>query len=144
MLSQTQFTTPQSYITYCQLFQKKLFVSKRILKDDYFKFLFADTDIIDLLDKEKISFEVSLTELNSVLEMGGYSKGEQAYIRRMRHQGRNNVAAKRLRIKKRREETKEEDTVNSLEKEKQKLLREKRQLQSEIEFYKSHIETSPQ
>ena len=46
--------------------------------------IWVGTDIIDLLDKEKISFQVSLTELNYILETG-YSKGEQAYIRRMRH-----------------------------------------------------------
>ena len=140
MLAQSQFIATPKYITISQLFQNKLFVSKRIIKDDYFKFLWPGTDIIDLLDKEKISFEVSLTELNSILEMGGYSKGEQAYIRRMRHQGRNNVAAKRLRMKKRNEEMNEESSLNILEMEKQKLLKEMRELRSEIEFYKSQTE----
>ena len=140
MLAQSHFVPPQAYVSFSQLFQNKLFVSKRIIKDAYFKLLCAGTEIIDILDKDKISFEVSLTELNSILEMGGYSKGEQAYIRRMRHQGRNNVAAKRLRIKKRREESKEEESLQSLETEKQNLLLEMRQLQSEIEFYKSQTE----
>ena len=106
--------------------------------------IWVGTDIIDLLDKEKISFQVSLTELNSILETGGYSKGEQAYIRRMRHQGRNNVAAKRLRLKKRREEIGEEDSVSCLEKEKLKLTKAAALLRCEIKFYRSEIEENSQ
>ena len=101
--------------------------------------IWVGTDIIDLLDKEKISFQVSLTELNSILETGGYSKGEQAYIRRMRHQGRNNVAAKRLRLKKRKEEISEEDSISCLEKEKLRLIMAADQLRSEIKFYRTEI-----
>ena len=106
--------------------------------------IWIGTDIIDLLDKEKISFKVSLTELNSILETGGYSKGEQAYIRRMRHQGRNNVAAKRLRLKKRKEQISEEDSIGCLEKEKLRLTSAANQLKCEIKFYKTGIEQNSQ
>lgn len=139
MFAPTNYESKPTFITIPQSLPNKLSVSKRILKDGYFKMIWVGTDIIDLLDKEKISFQVSLTELNSILETGGYSKGEQAYIRRMRHQGRNNVAAKRLRLKKRKEEISEEDSISCLEKEKLRLIMAADQLRSEIKFYRTEI-----
>lgn len=139
MFANSHFISAPNFITVTPSLQKKLIVSRRVLKENYLSLLRIGAEFIDLIDKEKISFQVTLTELNHVLETGGFSKGEQAYIRRMRHQGRNNVAAKRLREKKRIVELSEEESIRILQKEKQRLKSEKQKLSSEIEFYRQRL-----
>ena len=116
---------------------KKLRNCRRLLVDDFMIRLPYCQDMLELVDKNKVSFLVNQSELTGILETSGLSLAEQAYIRRMRHQGRNNLAAKRLRSKKRDKEVNEELCLENLITERDQLEKEKRELIQEIEAYKN-------
>ena len=116
---------------------KKLRNCRRLLVDDFMIRLPYCQDMLELVDKNKVSFLVNQSELTGILETSGLSLAEQAYIRRLRHQGRNNLAAKRLRSKKRDKEVNEELCLENLITERDQLEKEKRKLIQEIEAYKN-------
>ena len=115
---------------------QRLKICRRILTDDFMSKLPYCRDMLELVDKNKVSFQVNQSELTGILENGGFSLAEQAYIRRMRHQGRNNMAAKRLRNKKREKECSEEINLDKLRAERYQLVKEKEILLQEIESYR--------
>ena len=119
--------------------EQRLINCKKILRDDFMIKLPYCQDMLDLVDKHKVSFQVNQSELTGILEKSGFSMAEQAYIRRTRHQGRNNLAAKRLRKKKRENEFSEELYLDQLRAERDRLGREKEELAKEIESYKNFL-----
>ena len=119
---------------------RKLSFSQKILKDDFLKRI-QWCDAIELVDKDKVSFQVNQSELSDILQNGGFSLAEQAYIRRLRHQGRNNKAAKKLRDKKKTEEVGEEQIIDSLTKLRDELAGEREELRQEIDWLKNRVDS---
>ena len=98
-----------------------------------------ETNFIDLLDTQKIAFEISLQELNQILKNGPFTLEEKNYIKRIRHQGRNNKAAQRLRSKNRHQNVVMKQNIDGLKQEKDFLIQEREQLMAQVLYYEELI-----
>ena len=78
-------------------------------------------------------------ELNTITSSGFFSEEEKRAIKKMRYQGRNNMAAKAMREKRKVVELKDQQDLHLLEQEKRNLIDEMEQLKEEIAFYKRHL-----
>ena len=86
-----------------------------------------------------MAYHVTSKELSNITSSGFFSDEEKKAIKKMRYQGRNNMAAKAMREKYKAIEVKDQREVQLMQQEKIKLLDEMEQLELEIAFYKHHI-----
>ena len=119
-------------------------LSKPILKQNWSILLPKCSNFITIVDKDKVAFEVSSKDLNTILESGFFSDREQKVIKKMRYQGRNNMAAKAMREKYKLRDRKAEFEVSKLEQTKLILIQEKAKLMNEINYYQNGICCSTQ
>ena len=119
-----------------QSFVEKLSCCEKILTDGYLVKLPFCKDVLELVDKQKVSFSVNQTELTIMLNKSRFSLAEQAYVKRLRHQGRNNLAAKKLREKKKISESEADLNLQFLGEERERLESERQLLMQEIEDYR--------
>ncbi|KAI6647117.1 hypothetical protein LOD99_8854 [Oopsacas minuta] len=98
-----------------------------------------ETPFLDLLDSEKIAFDISLQELNQILKNGPFTLEEKNHIKRIRHQGRNNKAAQRLRSKNRQQNEVMKRSINVLKQEKDFLIQEKEYLMEQLDNYQQYF-----
>eukprot|EP00800_Vazella_pourtalesii_P020813 TRINITY_DN751_c0_g2_i1.p1 TRINITY_DN751_c0_g2~~TRINITY_DN751_c0_g2_i1.p1 ORF type:complete len:141 (-),score=16.87 TRINITY_DN751_c0_g2_i1:109-531(-) len=117
-------------------FIEKLSRCEKIMTDDYLVKLPFCKDVLQLVDKQKVSFSVNQTELGIMLNKTGFSLVEQAYVKRLRHQGRNNLAAKKLREKKKMSEWEADLELESLRESRDRLEIERELLMREIADYR--------
>ena len=100
---------------------------------------FVETPFLDLLDIQKVAFDISLQELNQILKNGPFTLEEKNYIKRIRHQGRNNKAAQRLRSKNRQQNEVIKRNIDGLKCEKNFLIQEKEQLIEQLDNYEQYF-----
>ena len=98
-----------------------------------------ETNFLDLLDAQKIAFDISLQELNQILKNGPFTLEEKNFIKRIRHQGRNNKAAQRLRSKNRHQNVAMRQNIDGLQQEKDYLIQEKEKLIAQVIYYEELI-----
>ena len=98
-----------------------------------------ETSFLGLLDAQKIAFDISLQELNQILKNGPFTLEEKNFIKRIRHQGRNNKAAQRLRSKNRLQNVFMKDNIDGLQQEKDFLIQEKEELIAQVVYYEELI-----
>ena len=110
-----------------QIMIDKCNYAERIL-DSNWRSVFVETPFLDLLDVRKVAFDVPLQELNKILKNGPFTLEEKNYIKRIRHQGKNNKAAQRLRSKNRQQNQAMKKTIYDLKVEKNFLIQEKEHL----------------
>ena len=115
---------------------KKLSYCGKIMTDGYLVQLPFCKDVLELVDKQKVSFFVNQSELAIMLNKSGFSLAEQAYVRRLRHQGRNNFAAKKLRERKKMSELDADLDLRILREERDRLEIERELLIQEIADYR--------
>ena len=114
-------------------------LSKPILKQNWTILLPKCSNFITIVDKDKVAFDVSAKELNTILDSGFFTDKEVKVIKKMRYQGRNNMAAKAMREKYKLRDRKAEFEVTKLEQTKLTLIQEKANLMNEIIFYQKGI-----
>ena len=119
-----------------QSFVEKLSCCEKIPTDGYLVKLPLCKDVLELVDKQKVSFSVNQTELTIMLIKSGFSLAEQAYVRRLCHQGRNNLAARKLREKKKISESEADLNLQFLGEERERLETERQLLMQEIADYR--------
>ena len=90
---------------------------------------------LKLLDPQKIAFDISLQELNQILKNGPFTLEEKTFIKRIRHQGRNNKAAQRLRNKTRQQNSVMRQSIAGLRQEKIELMGQKEHLIAQVVYY---------
>ncbi|KAI6646137.1 hypothetical protein LOD99_9488 [Oopsacas minuta] len=113
----------------------KCLESELILNQNW-KILFLKRSFLKFVDKDKVAYEISGKELNRILSSSFFTASEQKTIRKMRYQGRNNMAAKRMRDKKKESDEEDKLDIVNMQREKLKLENEKEQMIKEIEQYK--------
>ncbi|KAI6660936.1 hypothetical protein LOD99_13660 [Oopsacas minuta] len=111
-----------------------------ILKADWAILLPKCRDFLSLVDKQKVSFDISVRKLNEILESGFFTAEEERLIKKLRYQGRNNLAAKSMRERYRVKDEVIQNEIEVLRQEKQFLIQEKASLTHIIMSYKSAIE----
>lgn len=108
--------------------------AKKLLHSDWDS-EFVETPFLDLLDIQRIAFDISLQELNQILKNGPFTLEEKNYIKRIRHQGRNNKAAQRLRSKNRQQNEIMKRNIDGLKHEKNLLVQEKEHLIEQVDIF---------
>ena len=115
--------------------------SEKIL-DSNWRSEFVETPFLDLLDVQKVAFDISLQELNLMLKNGLFTLEEKNYIKRVRHQGKNNKAAQRLRNKNRQQNQAMKRIIYELEAEKNLLIQEKEHLIQQLIGFQQYFSQS--
>ena len=100
---------------------------------------FVEKPFLDLLDTQKVAFDISLQELNQILKNGPFTLEEKNYIKRIRHQGRNNKAAQRLRSKNRQQNQVMKLNIDGLKHEKDLLVQEKEHLIEQLDNFEQYF-----
>ena len=118
---------------------RKCHVSRSILRENWNILLYKSSDFLTIVDKDKVAYHVTSKELNTITSSGFFSEEEKRAIKKMRYQGRNNMAAKAMREKYKAVELKDQQDLHLLEQEKRNLIDEMEQLKEEIAFYKRHL-----
>ena len=118
---------------------RKCHVSKSILKENWNILLYKSSNFLKIVDKDKVAYHVTSKELSNIISSGFFSEEEKKAIKKMRYQGRNNMAAKAMREKYKAVEVKDQCELQLMKQEKIELLDEMEQLKLEIAFYKHHI-----
>ena len=118
---------------------RKCHVSRSILRENWNILLYKSSDFLTIVDKDKVAYHVTSKELNTITSSGFFSEEEKRAIKKMRYQGRNNMAAKAMREKRKVVELKDQQDLHLLEQEKRNLIDEMEQLKEEIAFYKRHL-----
>ena len=93
-------------------------------------------DFISLVDKQKVAFNLGVRKLNEILESGFFTSEEERMIKKLRYQGRNNLAAKTMRDKYRIKDEEVEKEIEILKQERLSLQQEKENLTRIIRSYK--------
>ena len=112
-----------------------------ILKDNWTILLPKSRDFLNLVDKQKIAFSIGVKKLNSIFDSGFFTAEEEKLIKRLRYQGRNNLAARNMRDKYRSRDEDSEREIRELIQEKENLIEEKRRLTLTILNYKKALES---
>lgn len=107
-----------------------------ILKNDWSVLLPKCRDFISLVDKQKVAFNLGVRKLNEILESGFFTSEEERMIKKLRYQGRNNLAAKTMRDKYRIKDEEVEKEIEILKQERLSLQQEKENLTRIIRSYK--------
>ena len=107
-----------------------------ILKNEWSVLLPKCRDFISLIDKQKVAFNLGVRKLNQILESGFFTSEEERMIKKLRYQGRNNLAAKTMREKYRMKDEVVEKEIEILQQERQSLIQEKEDLTRIITSYK--------
>ena len=119
-------------------------ISKSILKQNWCILLPKCSSFLTIVDKDKVAYEIASKDLNNILTSGFFSENEQKTIKKMRYQGRNNMAAKLMREKYKARDRRVETEMTKLKQIKLDLQIEKERLMQEIrnfEQYFSRLET---
>ena len=120
-------------------------ISKAILKQNWHILLPKCDSFLTIVDKDKVAYGISSKDLNYILLSSGFfSESEIKVIKKMRYQGRNNMAAKLMREKYKTRDRRVENELTKLKKIKQELQNEKEKLIQEIgnfQQYFSRFET---
>ena len=111
-----------------------------ILKENWTVLLPKSRDFLSLVDKEKIAFSIGVRKLNLIFDSGFFTAEEERMIKKIRYQGRNNLAAKNMREKYRIKDEEFEENINELRHEKEILIKEKESLTHMILVYKQALE----
>ena len=114
-------------------------ISKSILKQNWCILLPKCSNFLTIVDKDKVAYEVSSKDLNNILSSGFFSENEQKTIKKMRYQGRNNMAAKLMREKYKARDRRVESELTKLKQKKLELQHEKEKLKEEISQYKQYF-----
>ena len=107
-----------------------------ILKNDWSVLLPKCRDFISLIDKQKVAFNLGVRQLNEILESGFFTSEEEKMIKKLRYQGRNNLAAKTMREKYRMKDEVVEKEIEELKHERLSLIQERENLIKIITSYK--------
>ena len=119
--------------------QHKCEAATPILKNNWEVLLPKCTDFVTLVDKKKVSFDIGIRDLNNILISGFFTSEEERLIKKLRYQGRNNLAAKTMREKYRMKDEQSESEIEDLRQERDNLIHEKEQLISSIVSYRNAI-----
>ena len=111
-----------------------------ILKDNWTVLLPKCRDFFSLVDKQKIAFSIGVRKLNLIFDSGFFTAEEERVIKKLRYQGRNNLAAKNMREKYRVRDEESEREISELRMEKEILIEEKKKLTIMIFNYKKALE----
>ncbi|KAI6660939.1 hypothetical protein LOD99_13663 [Oopsacas minuta] len=120
---------------------KKCQESELILKQNW-RVLLPKCNFLKIVDKNKVAYDISGKELNRIFSTGFFTDYEMKFIKKMRYQGRNNMAAKLMREKYKSRDRQVELSMEMLRREKLRLKNEKEQLIREIEQYKKFFDDS--
>lgn len=96
-----------------------------------------------LIDTARV-MDLSVSDLNNIIEDSAFSEEERAYIRELRRKAMNKKAAEECRRRKKSEEQHLSEEYDSLMATRQTLLSEKDNLSAEINFYKTTITSHEQ
>ena len=117
---------------------KKCLTLKDLLVDNWQVKIYK-SQFISLLDSHKVAFKIGVQDLNKILQCSVFSESERKRIKKLRYQGRNNEAAKTLRIKNKKRETELHVSLSELEQTRVDLRKEKERLKQEINYYQSAL-----
>ena len=124
-----------------QIKLEKCNYAEKIL-DSNWRSEFIETPFLDLLDVQKVAFDIPLQELNKILKTDSFTLEEKNYIKRLRHQGRNNKAAQRLRSKNRQQNEGMKKIIYDLEVEKNLLIQERENLIQQLISFERYFSNS--